>query len=574
VNLRRLEEVTWQELAVLSRNMSHQLDEIVSPMRFITEFLLSDSKSLAAITTLTRTERETLDSPAITLAKRDIRFALSTYCNKVNFYQVTFFSAHGDFLSSNLLVHTIPDGDARPERIPALPLIDAALGDPVLLPPYDDPWDQRLPLRVFSIVRLVMGNNMASYLEVQKPCTVLETLFNLHDDETTRVAVINGRGELFYSQFDDETNALITAQPQRTLAYLTPQQSRKTEALSHPSIGKHIAASFYSPYTDTYTIVMRSRDSMNALVANSTLVTIGLSLLVCLVSVFFIYALSARLTAPMRQLIAKMESTSLETIGRDVVFERTDGEDEFKKLYNTYNELLRRLHHAIKQEKQMSLLHIQAEFDALQAQVNPHFLYNILNVISHRGVLDGDETICEICARLAAMLRYASGTSQRLATIAEELNYVRDYLFLLKTRYRDKLEYTLEAAPEVLCETMPKIVLQQFIENAVTHGCRDNVGQMRIALRGWIEAERWYIEIKDNGSGFDAEKKAALEEKMAALRAEIKTGAWCAGMDIGGMGIPNIYARLLLLGEDVTLCLDNHAGGAVVTLGAKKGVLR
>jgi two-component system sensor histidine kinase YesM len=249
-----------------------------------------------------------------------------------------------------------------------------------------------------------------------------------------------------------------------------------------------------------------------------------------------------------------------------VVIEYTD--DEFVQLCNSYNQLLKRLNHARRQEEQMSLLHLQAEFDALQAQVNPHFIYNVLNVISHRGVINRDEEICNICEKLASMLRYAAGTSRPLVTIREELEYLEGYLYLLKTRYRDKLEYAIEVKEDVLEQRIPKIVLQQFIENSITHGFKDSPGIMPLSVRGWTAEDYWYVEVRDNGGGFSETRKAALETRMAEIKTMV--GEANLNLDFGGMGLLNIYARcLILFGDAVIFRLFNTGTGAAVTVGMK-----
>ncbi|MDR0376501.1 MAG: histidine kinase, partial [Spirochaetaceae bacterium] len=265
------------------------------------------------------------------------------------------------------------------------------------------------------------------------------------------------------------------------------------------------------------------------------------------------------------QLITRIEQTNLENLDCDVVIEYTD--DEFVQLCDSYNQLLKRLSHARRQEEQMSLLHLQAEFDALQAQVNPHFIYNVLNVISHRGVINHDEEICGICEKLASMLRYAAGTSQRLVSIREELDYMEDYLYLLKTRYRDKLEYFIEVEETVLEQRIPKIVLQQFIENSITHGFKNSPRIMTLSVRGWTADAYWYVEVRDSGGGFSEAEKTALEERMVEIKT--KVGEANLNLDFGGMGLLNIYTRFLILfGDDVIFRLSNTGSGAVVTIGA------
>ncbi len=211
---------------------------------------------------------------------------------------------------------------------------------------------------------------------------------------------------------------------------------------------------------------------------------------------------------------------------------------------------------------------MQAEFDALQAQMNPHFLYNVLNVISHRGVLNRDETICEICERLASMLRYSAGISQRLVPIREELDYLNHYLFLLKTRYRDKLVYSLDIADETKDQMIPKIVLQQLVENSITHGFSETSGVMQINVHGFTEGNSWLMEISDNGCGFSEDDINSLNRKMEKIADALNRGQFA--LNVGGMGLLNIYARFVILfGSDVVFRIVNmDSGGAKVIIGA------
>lgn len=164
----------------------------------------------------------------------------------------------------------------------------------------------------------------------------------------------------------------------------------------------------------------------------------------------------------------QMENTGLENLDAELAVPDTD--DEVQAVGIAYQNLMRRLNESIVKEKRMSLLQLQAQFDTLQAQVNPHFLYNVLNVISSRGIMDGDEEICEICGCLAAMLRYSTNTKERYATVEKELEYLERYIFLLKSRYEHRLEVEVDCEESVKHEQLPKIVLQQLVENNIQHG--------------------------------------------------------------------------------------------------------
>ncbi|MDR2305119.1 MAG: histidine kinase [Treponema sp.] len=568
------ERVADQEIHILAESISHQLDETVRPMIFITEFLLSDTKSLSAINTLGRVPQREGGPRYIGEAKRDLASNLLTYATEANFHRVTYFSALGDILSSNSQRDAIPDGSADLRRFDHLPLINAAGGKPVLLPPYADPWDPKDPQRVFGVARLVMGNEIPSYLEVQKPYRVLENFYTPDASGAIRAGIANSRGDVIFSQFDGHEEKILLAyldegaDPPVSDRAASVQAEARQNAFSFRT-GSDIVAVQYSAYTDTYTAVMRTGKSMSASFGYITRTITGLCLLVCLVSAGLIYALSLKVTAPISRLAAKMELTSLDNITRDIGLEGAN--DEFARLYQAYNRLLKRLSYSINQEKEMSLLHLQAQFDTLQTQVNPHFLYNVLNILSHRGVLSGDEVICGICEKLAAMMRYSAEISRRMVTIREELEYVAHYLYLLKTRYQQKLSYRIETEPGETERLVPKMVIQPLIENAINHGFKDGTQVMDIAIKSVIDAGRgrWYIEVKDNGSGFGAGTLAELEKKMRDIRLRVKNGNRNLEIDIGGMGLLNIYARFyMIFGDSAIFRITNLERGASIIIGA------
>ncbi|MDR1635856.1 MAG: histidine kinase [Treponema sp.] len=569
LSYRHFEQVAYQEIRVLAESISNQLDEIVRPMVFITEFFLSDAKSLSAINTLGRVPQREGGPRYIGEAKRDISSNLLTYVAEANFHRVNYFSSLGDILSSNYQRDVVPDGSADLSRFHQLPLINAAQGKPVLLPPYADPWDPKDPQKVFGVVRLVMGNDISSYLEVQKPYRVLENFYTPDASGSIRAGIANSRGDIFFSQFNEnEEKILLSYLDEGTAPPMEFREERRPGLLSFRA-GSDIVAVQYSPYTDTYTAVMRTGASMSSSFGYITRTIIGLCFLVCLVSAGLIYALSLKVTAPINRLAAKMELTSLDNITRSISFE--DANDEFVWLYQAYNRLLKRLSFSINQEKQMSLLHLQAQFDTLQAQVNPHFLYNVLNVLSHRGVINGDGVICDICEKLAAMMRYSAELSRRMVTIREELECVEHYLYLLKTRYQQKLSYRVETDPAETDRMIPKMVIQPLIENAISHGFKDGAGIMDIGVRSVVDREkgRWYIEVKDNGSGFGGGTLAELEQKMRGIRLRVKNGNRNLEIDIGGMGLLNIYARFyIIFGEDTIFRISNLERGALITVGA------
>lgn len=289
-----------------------------------------------------------------------------------------------------------------------------------------------------------------------------------------------------------------------------------------------------------------------------------------LFSLLYVTVSTRHLTKPMIRLQEAFQNTSLETLTQSMDLDLKDGNDEFRKMGQVYEDMRSRLHTAIQREKQLSTLQLQTQFDVLQAQVNPHFIYNVLNVISGRGSLNDDEVICDICDELAGMLRYSTDTKEKYATLKAEITYLELYFSLLKYRYKHKLEYTLELDKTVENQILPKLVIQQLVENSINHGFQNISGIMRISVSSYKDESRWYIRVSDNGEGFSPGVKRDLDDKMNQLKEDLADNFQNVEMRIGGMGLLNTFARLYLLnGDDLVFRIQNkEEGGAEIIIGA------
>lgn len=559
--VRQLEASSRANLQRLSENISYQFDQMIWPMQFMSEFLLSDSEIIAAVRTLSNASRVGSDHEYIRSAKNQIQVSLSTYSIETNFYSVNVYNTTGDVIFSNCLRPTkvIPDlNDALPE----LSAVNRAMGKPVLVPPRSDPWVLESPETVFSLSRLVMGLDQPCYIEVQKRVDTVEKMCSAVVGPNNDVAFFSDNGEVFYSQLTDEQQRWIVDRI---------SQGENGWWRSVPGGAGGLSTAAYSAQTGIFTVVVQSEQVLrNAISAISSTIFIAF-LLIAVVSILIVYIATVRLTAPIRRLTRRMNSATLHDIQQGDSIESTN--DEIVTLNNTYSLLLQRLNQAAEREKQLESLHLQAEFDALQAQVNPHFLYNILNVLSHRGVINRDNTICEICQNLAAMLRYSTDTARRHSTVGEEVQYVRNYLFLLESRYKDMLNCTIDIDPSIQQETVPKMVLQQIVENCVNHGLSDCVGVMRIEIKGWREADFWKLRVDDNGKGFDNASMMAIQKKLTQFSAAVSDGKSRLGMHMGGLGLVNAYLRMrLICGDAVGFSISNRdAGGASVEISNRMG---
>ena len=174
----------------------------------------------------------------------------------------------------------------------------------------------------------------------------------------------------------------------------------------------------------------------------------------------------------------------------------------------------------------------------------------------------GNLEIIEICDQFAQMLRYSTDTRSRTATMADEIENVRNYLLLAKARYEENLEFEIDI-PEHLTEiTLPKLALQPLVENALTHGYDGQNMKRRLTITGRIEGGQLTLEIHDNGTGFSDENLEKLRRQIRDVE-EGKTTVEAVGAHIG---LVNTCLRLHYYSHGATHIRIHNDHGAVVTL--------
>lgn len=205
---------------------------------------------------------------------------------------------------------------------------------------------------------------------------------------------------------------------------------------------------------------------------------------------------------------------------------------------------------------------LQAQLNALQMQINPHFIYNTLNIISAKSMESGNLDVIEICDQFASMLRYATDTRSRTAFLQEEIENVRNYLLLAKSRYEDNLEFVIDVPEDLHGIEVPKLTLQPLVENALNHGYAGSSTLRRISVIGTITDSMLVLEIRDNGTGFSEDMLRSFRRLIADIDAG-KVSIEDAG---GHIGLINTCLRLHYYSNGAIRITIRNDNGAVVTL--------
>lgn len=211
---------------------------------------------------------------------------------------------------------------------------------------------------------------------------------------------------------------------------------------------------------------------------------------------------------------------------------------------------------------------MRARFGALQARIAPHFIHNVLYLISVQAHEKRSDDVEMTCKKLSDMLRYVVQSPFKTVTLADEVAYASDYLSLQKQNYEDYLAYTMRVDPSVRSVTLPRLVIQPFVENSIHNGFKTKLPPWKIDVACEAAKDRWCITISDNGCGMDEATIRRLRQRMATEQDESGVSMPPIEQGMDGMAIVNTYGRLRLMYGDL-LGFDihpNEEGGTTISL--------
>ncbi len=219
---------------------------------------------------------------------------------------------------------------------------------------------------------------------------------------------------------------------------------------------------------------------------------------------------------------------------------------------NTLNEIehLNRTFNAMHQKLSISLNELliakseemNAKLLAMQSQMNPHFLYNNLANISVMAEEGMNKEIVAMCHDVSYMLRYISTDSKNGVALRYEIEFANKYLNCMKIRYEDNLKFEIIIEDDMMDIIVPKLLIQPILENSIKHGL-NSPPPWNISVHGYLDNEKWYLEITDSGLGFDP----ILIDRFKDLMDRPNNPANLPDLHIGGMGLINICTRLKLM---------------------------
>ncbi|SHN79118.1 two-component system, sensor histidine kinase YesM [Paenibacillus sp. ov031] len=369
-----------------------------------------------------------------------------------------------------------------------------------------------------------------------------------HPAEDSQLLITDGR-EVIYPTESTVSKSEIESELKRTQPY----------GIAMFEQGRNFVARANSPYTDWVYLYMTPFDQMFKQIQFVKQLVTVIFIMIFLAALIFGAKFSRSITQPIAQLIKKMRNIEkgdldkLEEVALGNV--PVSSQNEVGLLHRTFKMMVQRIRELIDENYAKQLVIRETELKALQAQINPHFLYNTLESINWLAKVQKQHQISEMVEALGFLLRSSVNMSEKWITLERELDIVRSYVTIQHTRFEERLDFDMDIAPEVGTARIPKLTLQPLVENAIHYALEPSIEPCRIRIRARADGDNVVIEVEDDGPGMTPEFLEQLQEGRVQTRGQ-------------GIGLSNIKERIrLTFGDEGEMIMSSNPGsGTVVSI--------
>lgn len=477
--------------------------------------------------------------------------------------EISFVSRYYDYIGVRMAVAPYSRVNATAEDVAAFPFVQRALSTKeyeFVMAPRQSEW-LTVPYHVFSVIRVV-NDNFTTYglLEISQNVKELDAMCKISDlQDGYTVFLLDETGMLRYQHGEAQL-------PDEVYSPLWQGQG----------VAYHDDDSFYcyqrSELSD-WTLVLWS--DFSAVVASVTTLrnsVIVIYLIACAVILGFFFFIAANLTRPLSRLkdhLATIQVGGMTALGGF----GPEGSNEVALISTQIEHILLRIHKQNELIVQTRKRELQAQMRMLEAQMDPHFLYNALAVIGASAYEDGNEKVYHMLNDLADLLRYTIRNESQSVRLDAELENIRQYLAIMQMRYENMMEVSWTLEESLGAVRVPKLVLQPIVENCFKHGFLDVPPAWLIHIRTYAEGTRWRVSIGNNGRAFGQEDIARLHEEYCRFARSIEQEEGESAPEPLHFGLENTLKRLhLRYGENAYYAISVRHGWTYVEIGGEMDV--
>lgn len=551
------EQQFTQTLTTLTTKLGEQTDTLIDNMDKISLQIASTPYITNHFTNIPPTKELNYFSEDHFL-RSEMRDFLNSYTFKNNIAtRICLYDQHGNFVDAG---YKLTDSSATSnfftsERFDAtVDYFETNSNRYLFIPPHYDPFSST-PLYgekviIFSLIRpiknyTIVGSNVVGYVEVQLEYSALNDLFTSLDTNTN-FAIADGTGQVIYP-------------------FATPSYYLRPSDFNNQ---KHLVVTEPLKSAPYHVILMQDKDLLLSSYKKLQEMLIFIFVVILLICGISQMILIAYFTRPLNKLKTSVETINLDNLSLNLVDE--DIGDEFTQLNQAFTRMFNHLNISIQHTILAETSALHSHLLALQAQINPHFIHNVLSVMSVLAEENNVPKIENMCNKLSGMLRYSSSYTDIHTSLEAELGYASSYLELMQERYEDKFAFTIHLSDTARHVAIPKLIIQPLAENCFHHGFNKKAAPWHIKINCYTKDDFWFVDIIDNGIGFTDSFLKKFKQYVAQVDLEHHPDE-CLKLEIGGLSLNNIYLRLhILYKENLIFRLANQAsGGAIITLGGK-----
>lgn len=401
----------------------------------------------------------------------------------------------------------------------------------------------------------ILNHDDKSYDEfIQHKEQLIELWLQLSKEENGEFKDIQMKNyhQMVTSFLDFETAVIDSLKRDDFESYLSKYEDAERVAEFIKEDGQFMVDRELSYYQPIYNDIMNYSEKINKL-------GIALFIVTTLLSIVFAFWMSQSISIPISRLVDKAKQISkgnLDIETEDV----TKTNDEIGILGKAFHQMLKDLKHYISQ-------HIQAlennrivkelELKALQSQINPHFLFNTLNIISQLAYIEGAEKTSDLTVTTSNLIRYNLRKLDQPVTLKDEVEHIKEYFMIQKARFQDRVTYEYDIEESVLDQIIPSLTLQPILENAFVHGIEEKEQGGRITISIKEVDSIIQIQLSDNGNGMDEN----IKYKLLNFLAEEHSASLSPTKSSTGLGTINVFKRLhLFYGEEMKIEIESQPG--------------
>ncbi|MFV0636290.1 cache domain-containing sensor histidine kinase [Mitsuokella sp. WILCCON 0060] len=353
------------------------------------------------------------------------------------------------------------------------------------------------------------------------------------------VLLYQADGTLLSGSLDDDE-----AGPVQTILHDKIAQNPDGQTSLHLHNQDYFAVWLSLPFSGDVFCLIKSQHDFHAQIIQMQVLCVLSALVLLLLSAVFLYWISLRLARPAEELAEAMHEAGR---GNLAVRAPVTGSDEISYLALSFNEMLQKMHELIERLASEKEQKKEAELKALQYQIRPHFIYNMLNAIRFAAIMQGARNLGKLLADFVELLRASTNRSGVFSPLSEELDTLRHYISLQEFRLMDAFTVHFSIQDNTLACIVPRMLLQPLVENSILHGPSATQSCCHIEVTAYIKKNALHLIVRDDGQGMTPEQIEELEHKA-------KTGRPPAHGGLSGIGVHNIMERLhLYYGEKARL---------------------